>query len=85
MIVDSGKLALTAVAITPPLPIMLFQMVAGMKDRLPRGFPVKKFLLLVWKVLLACLGGMKEVTKAKSLAREVAGLPSMHKGMSPTC
>jgi hypothetical protein len=61
---------------------MLFQMVAGMKDRLPRGFPVKKFLLLVWKVLLACLGGMREVTKAKALAREVAGLPAMHKGES---
>ena len=58
-------------------------MVASMKDKLPKGFPVKKFLLLVWKVLLACLGGMKEVSLAKTLAREEAGLPMMHKGECP--
>ena len=70
------------VAINPPLPVTLFQMVASMKDKLPKAFPVKKFLLLVWKVLLACLGGMKEVSLAKTLAREEAGLPMMDKGES---
>jgi hypothetical protein len=53
---------------------MLFNIVAGLKDRLPKGYPVKKLLLLLWKTLLACLGGMKEVNKAKALSRELAGL-----------
>lgn len=30
------------VAMTPPLPLVLFQMVASLKDRLPKGYPVKK-------------------------------------------
>lgn len=63
------------VAMSPPLPLVLFQMVASLKDRLPKGYPVKKVLLLLWKTLLACLGGMKEVGKARTLSRELAGLP----------
>ena len=63
-----------------PLPLLLFQMVAGLKDRLPKMYPVKKVLLLVWKVLLASLGGMKDVEKAKALTREQAGLPPVNKG-----
>ncbi|WVR07239.1 hypothetical protein IAU60_004280 [Kwoniella sp. DSM 27419] len=61
-------------AMSPPLPLVLFQMVASLKDRLPKGYPVKKVLLLLWKTLLACLGGMKEVSKARALSREWAGL-----------
>ena len=59
---------------TPSLPLILFNIVAGLRDRLPKGYPVKKLLLLLWKTLLACLGGMKEVNKAKALSRELAGL-----------
>lgn len=75
LLIPSEWLKLTfIVAITPPLPVTLFQMVASLKDRLPKGYPVKKVLLLLWKTLLACLGGMKEVSKAKALSRELAGL-----------
>jgi hypothetical protein len=59
---------------SPPLPLILFNIVSGLRDRLPKGYPVKKLLLLQWKTLLACLGGMKEVNKAKALSRELAGL-----------
>lgn len=59
---------------TPSLPLILFNIVAGLRDRLPKGYPVKKLLLLLWKTLLACLGGMKEVNRAKALSRELAGL-----------
>jgi len=62
------------VGMTPSLPLILFNIVAGLRDRLPKGYPVKKLLLLLWKTLLACLGGMKEVNKAKALSRELAGL-----------
>ncbi|KAL1405394.1 Factor arrest protein 11 [Vanrija albida] len=62
-------------AVDPPLPIVLINMVAGLKDRsVPKGYPVKKVLLLLWKTLLACLGGMREAAKTKALSRELAGL-----------
>lgn len=69
---------------SPPLPLVLFQMVAALKDRLPKGYPVKKVLLLLWKTLLACLGGMKEASKARTLSRELAGLPPSDKSQFPT-
>lgn len=58
----------------PALPLILFSIVASLRDRMPKGYPVKKLLLLLWKTLLAVLGGMKEINKAKALARELAGL-----------
>ena len=81
------------VALFPPLPVVLFQMVAGLKDKLPKGYPVKKVgsqyeyaeckvLLLLWKALLACLGGLREIPKAKALSRELAGLPPEDKSKS---
>lgn len=63
------------VAMSPPLPLVLLEMVSALKDRLPKGYPVKKVLLLLWKTLLACLGGIKEIAKARALSRELAGLP----------
>lgn len=60
---------------------MLVGMVAGLKDRMvPRGYPAKKVLLLLWKTLLACLGGMREAAKTKALSRELAGLGPEQKG-----
>ncbi|ODO08260.1 hypothetical protein I350_03850 [Cryptococcus amylolentus CBS 6273] len=61
-------------AITPSLPLILFQMISTLRDKIPRGYPVKKVLLLLWKTLLACLGGMREVQQAMALSRESAGL-----------
>lgn len=68
-------------AMDPPLPLMLVGMVAGLKDKkVPKGYPVKKVLLLLWKTLLACLGGMTEAAKAKALSRELEGLGPEKKG-----
>lgn len=68
-------------AMDPPLPLMLVGMVAGLKDKkVPKGYPVKKVLLLLWKTLLACLGGMNEAAKTKALSRELEGLGPEKKG-----
>ncbi|EJU06451.1 hypothetical protein DACRYDRAFT_113154 [Dacryopinax primogenitus] len=57
-----------------PLPVTLFNLVAALKEKSAKGYPVKKLLIVLWKSLLACLGGLRELRRAKTLARELAGL-----------
>ncbi|TFK27022.1 N1221-domain-containing protein [Coprinopsis marcescibilis] len=59
----------------PPLPVYLFNLVAGLRDKSAKGYPIKKLLLVLWKTLLACWGGMKDHERVKKIARELAGLP----------
>jgi N1221-like protein len=35
-----------------------------------------QLLLVLWKTLLACCGGIRELARAKKLAREIAMLPT---------
>lgn len=71
---DRMRLTLS-VELSPPMPVFLFSLVAGLRDKAGQGYPVKKLLLLVWKSLLACLGGTREARKVKELSRELSGLP----------
>jgi hypothetical protein len=89
------------VSLDPPLPVYLFNLVAGLRDKSAKGYPIKKvspvnrasliselttglqLLLLLWKSLLACWGGMKDHERVKKIARELAGLPSYDGGMHP--
>lgn len=41
-----------------------------------------QLLLIVWKTLLACLGGLKDIRKAVALQRDLAGLPPVKRGES---
>ncbi|CAO1612896.1 unnamed protein product [Sympodiomycopsis kandeliae] len=59
----------------PPLPVHLWLVVAGLREKNAKGFPVKKLLLCLWKTLLTCLGGFKDMDRCKALARKVEGLP----------
>lgn len=61
-------------ALQVPLPTYLLNSVAGLREKADRGFPVKKLLLLLWKTLLACLGGLNEARRAVDLQRELNGL-----------
>ncbi|KAK7695945.1 hypothetical protein QCA50_000584 [Cerrena zonata] len=61
-------------SLDPPLPVYLFNVVASLKDKSAKGYPVKKLLLLLWKTLLACCGGIRELARVKKLSRELAGL-----------
>ncbi|KAG2013965.1 hypothetical protein CC2G_010822 [Coprinopsis cinerea AmutBmut pab1-1] len=63
-------------SLDPPLPVYLFNLVAGLRDKSAKGYPIKKLLLVLWKTLLACWGGMKDHERVKKIARELAGLPN---------
>lgn len=36
---------------------------------------ILQLLLLLWKSILACLGGNKDLKRAKKLVRDIEGLP----------
>ncbi|THH02760.1 hypothetical protein EW026_g128 [Hermanssonia centrifuga] len=61
-------------SLEPPLPVYLFNVVAGLKDKSAKGYPVKKLLLVLWKSILTCCGGIRELSRVKKLSRELAGL-----------
>ncbi|KAF7433326.1 Factor arrest protein 11 [Pleurotus ostreatus] len=63
-------------SLDPPLPVYLFNVVAGMRDKSAKNYPIKKLLLLLWKSMLACCGGIRELARVKALTRELDGLPS---------
>ncbi|KAI0939241.1 hypothetical protein AcV5_000711 [Taiwanofungus camphoratus] len=62
-------------SLDPPLPVYLFNVVAGLRDKSAKGYPVKKLLLVLWKTILTCCGGIRELVRVKKLSRELAGLP----------
>ncbi|KAF9452194.1 N1221-domain-containing protein [Macrolepiota fuliginosa MF-IS2] len=62
-------------SLDPPLPVYLFSIISNLRDKSAKGYPIKKLLLLMWKTLLACWGGMRDYARVKKLARELAGLP----------
>ncbi|PPQ92380.1 hypothetical protein CVT25_008730 [Psilocybe cyanescens] len=62
-------------SLDPPLPVYLFNVVSNLRDKTPKGYPIKKLLLVLWKTLLTCWGGVRDHDRVKKLARELAGLP----------
>ncbi|PIL37062.1 hypothetical protein GSI_00754 [Ganoderma sinense ZZ0214-1] len=64
-------------SLEPPLPVYLFNVVAGLRDKSAKGYPVKKLLLVLWKTILTCCGGIRELASVRKLTRELAGLSAV--------
>ncbi|BGP36956.1 Factor arrest protein 11 [Rhodotorula kratochvilovae] len=70
-------------ALEPPMPVYLYNQVAGLREKNAKGYPVKKLLLLLWKSMLCTLGGLKDANRTKVLVREIEGLPKDEQGDRP--
>lgn len=57
------------------LPVILFEAITRFSNGISPHYPIKKLLLLLWKVLLVTLGGSDELRRLKAVYREEAGLP----------
>lgn len=58
-----------------PLVYLLFELLPPFYTGYSPHFPIKKILLLIWKVLLATLGGFEELNNLKKEKRKERGLP----------
>ncbi|PAV85004.1 hypothetical protein WR25_10269 [Diploscapter pachys] len=58
-----------------PLLVVLFEMMPPFYGGTSPHFPIKKILLLIWKILLATLGGWEELALEKANKRASTNLP----------
>jgi hypothetical protein len=85
----ASSLEYFTVSMDPPLPVYFFNVVSGLRDKSAKGYPVKKvlgpfclfhvlisskLLLVLWKSLLSCCGGFRDLERVKKVSRELAGL-----------
>ncbi|CAG8581585.1 6314_t:CDS:10 [Diversispora eburnea] len=63
--------------LNPPMTVFLFDLIASLreKEKNAKGYPVKKLLLVLWKVILTSIGELSEIKNLKNVIREINGLP----------
>ncbi|WFD44086.1 Factor arrest protein 11 [Malassezia psittaci] len=74
MLRGDNELSEALMALDPPLTEFLFQLVANLREKSIKGFPVKKLVLVLWKSLLATLGGNDVLREVKIRRRQQEGL-----------
>ncbi|KAI7885634.1 N1221-domain-containing protein [Lichtheimia hyalospora FSU 10163] len=63
----------------------LFSIVSQLRDKYIKSFPVKKLVLLLWKVILTTFGGAEQLKESKAAARKMYGLDSDKHDMVSKC
>lgn len=66
-----------------PLLALILGMVSDFNDALGRLLPIKKALLLLWKLLLATLGGSAERARLQREKEAAMGMPLQHAHVAP--
>ncbi|KAI8913108.1 N1221-like protein-domain-containing protein [Powellomyces hirtus] len=72
---DDERFATEITNTNPPMASYLFTLVAQLAEGNRKHYPVKKLLLLLWKVLILSLGTTQQLTDLKSASRTLEGLP----------
>ncbi|KAJ3016078.1 Factor arrest protein 11 [Thoreauomyces humboldtii] len=72
---DDEEFALEVTNTSPPMASYLFTLVQQLAEGNRKHYPVKKLLLLLWKVLLISLGNTQQLMDLKSASRTLEGLP----------
>lgn len=63
---------------------LLFMMLLSFCNGSMPHYPIKRILLLIWKSILAMMGGMRELEEIKKERREVVGLPPVFAEIRPS-
>ena len=63
---------------------LLFMMLLSFCNGSMPHYPIKRILLLIWKSILAMMGGMKDLEEIKRQRREDAGLPPVFTEVRPS-
>lgn len=72
---DSDEFAITLCQGSSPLVLYLFQLVSKLSDPSRRNYPIRKLIVLLWKVLLCIIGAEREKRlEVKNYARSLYGL-----------
>lgn len=68
----------------PNLTEFLFSLVASLRDKLDKSYPIKKIVLLLWKSLLVISGGLEDIKLSTIRAKESLGLSLNNQNIKST-